>query len=729
MAFRGTGVLNILEGGRVESEGSGRIGREQGSLGTVTVSGVDAEGIPSTWEGVGQMQVGYNGRAILNIEEGAVVMSDEALLGYLLPGEGEVSVSGTDADGNPSRWLNDGALRIGPRGDGSLVVSGGGQVFSHESYVAAGFTARNSDVVGTATVSGAGSRWILGETDSAGEFPLTIGDYGTGVLLIEDGGSVASSSGFIGIRPDSDATVTVRGSDSDESVSSWTNQDRLHIAERGTGALLVEAGAKVAANRGAIALEAGSVGVVEVSGTAGTGRPSIFELQERLEVGSEGLGTLTIEDGSEVTVQGATQVGVVEESAIYFSDNTVLTTGSLLAAPDQLRGTGTIFSNGLVSDIDLVFDQQNGLQQSILIDGSPDQQVQLHLDAEEIGIHGAGYRDSGSLTIADGLRLLSEEGIIGYHSDADGEATVQGPGSSWENSGFFSLGRNGAGVLWVEQGGYFESSDLRLGLRAESQGMATISGTDGTGNASFVQVAEVLAVGQRGSGVMEVSGGGHVSSLDGFVGWLSEADGSVTVWGSDGEGNPSTWMNSGELHIAGYSNIRGLPPPTAMLTITDGGQVSSAETNIGLGPGATGTALVGGPGSQLITQTSLTVGRMGNGELIIEQGAEVSNGDGFIGRLNQGNGEATVRGEESRWINTGSLYVGGSQDQPNPNGTALLLVKDSGTVLVSDELKVWSNGTVILDGGSLEVNELDTVAGSFAFERGVLTVHGPVEGP
>jgi len=63
----GTGTLNIKAGGVVSSEG-GSIGRNSGSVGTVTITGEGSE-----WNNSGHLYVGSYGSATLNIEAGGVV--------------------------------------------------------------------------------------------------------------------------------------------------------------------------------------------------------------------------------------------------------------------------------------------------------------------------------------------------------------------------------------------------------------------------------------------------------------------------------------------------------------------------------------------------------------------------------------------------------------------------------------------------------------------------------
>ena len=69
----------------------------------------------------------------------------------------------------------------------------------------------------------------------------------------------------------------------------------------------------------------------------------------------------------------------------------------------------------------------------------------------------------------------------------------------------------------------------------------------------------------------------------------------------------------------------------------------------------------------------LTIGDTGAGTLIIENGAIVSNTDGYIGFGSGSTGEVTVSGTGSTWTNNGRLYVG-------QQGNGILRITDGGIV-------------------------------------------------
>ena len=122
------------------------------------------------------------------------------------------------------------------------------------------------------------------------------------------------------------------------------------------------------------------------------GADSKWTLTADLNIGFNGVGMLSVRDGGAVEVGRTTFVGrtIAGSSSINFDDGT-LTTKSLWASPSQLHGDGTINTNGLVSDIDLVFDGDHPAQQQIVLDSEPDQNITINLHADGNGAIGVGF--------------------------------------------------------------------------------------------------------------------------------------------------------------------------------------------------------------------------------------------------------------------------------------------------------------------------------------------------
>ena len=142
-------------------------------------------------------------------------------------------------------------VNVGQVGTGMLTIRNGGTLTDHAVSIAA-FPGSQ----GTAVVSGAGSSWT-----NSGNF--VVGFLGTGTLTIENGGVVNSQGGFIGLAGTGTVTVTGPG-------SAW-NTGGLTIGSLGTGSLTIADGGVVTGPI-VIANNAGSIGTLNIG--AGAGNPA-----------------------------------------------------------------------------------------------------------------------------------------------------------------------------------------------------------------------------------------------------------------------------------------------------------------------------------------------------------------------------------------------------------------------------------------------------------------------
>ncbi|HWU72341.1 MAG TPA: autotransporter-associated beta strand repeat-containing protein [Sphingomonas sp.] len=111
----GNGTLSIINGGSV-SDTFGQIGYSgtgAGSGGTVTVDGAG-----STWTNSSNLNVGAYGNATLNITNGGSVSSATAVVGNGTGANGTVTI---DSAGS---WTNNGVLKLGQGGSGTLNLNG-----------------------------------------------------------------------------------------------------------------------------------------------------------------------------------------------------------------------------------------------------------------------------------------------------------------------------------------------------------------------------------------------------------------------------------------------------------------------------------------------------------------------------------------------------------------------------------------------------------------------------
>ncbi len=652
----GVGTLNVTGGGAASSSET-QIGGGTLGTGIVTVSGAG-----STWSPSRKVYVGRYGDGTLNISDGGLVNATRDVFVALKPGStgainfdngtlttggllcaydnlagtGTINANGLVSDVDlvfdathplsqtftltgPGKnitinlnVLGPGAMGAGYEANGSLHIADGLVVRS-----SSGFLGYHAGASGAATVTGVGSTWRGGGT-------FNVGYYGEGTLDIADGATVITQSSRIGDQAGSTGAVTLRGAG-----STWTTAE-LFVGNVGDGTLSVTDGAVLNTETGYITGGLGTTGVVYVSGAGSTWHSS-----RNLRVGRSGEGTLNITDGGLVEVDGRTHLGRNDGSISTLNfDNGTLTTGALLGSPEDITGTGTINTKGLVSDIDLVIDSTTGLVQTLTFNG-PGQNVVVNLDMNGSTAMGAGFRGTGSMYIGDGLAVESDAGYIGYRLGSNGTVTVAGAGTSWTARSFLA-GYWGNGALLITDGGSVQSGGA-IGSQAGSTGIVTVEGAGSTWDTSD------LGVGFYGDATMNITGGGAVSNTTSRIGAYEGSTGAVTV-----DGTGSTWTTSGKLYVGREGN--------GTLRITAGGVVSNGLRGyIAYTGGVSGTVLVDGVGSTWTNAEMLYVGRYGSGTLAIINGGLVSvadklvidhdtDGDGFINMATGGmlalNGEA-----------------------------------------------------------------------------------------
>ncbi len=460
---------------------------------------------------------------------------------------------------------------------------------------------------------------------------MIVADSSNGSLHIDDGSIASSADGYIGKLNGSIGSVTVTGSG-----SQWNNDYDLYVANYGTGVLHINADATVNVGRDTW------IGRYPLSG-----------------------GFINFLNGN-------------------------LNTVSLLTSPGEILGTGTINTTTVVSDIDLLFDLTHPLQQQVTINNLAGQNITLNINAanpSDNGILGTGYRGTGLLNIAEGLSVSSRQGLIGYHSSANGTASVTGAGSQWTCSGDMIIGEYGTGTLSVQDGGVVDTHDVYLGNQSGSHGTASIIGA-GT---KWISDNGDLNVGNYGVGTLNIREGGYLYSQYGYLGKQSGSIGTATVTGTD-----SQWR----MHSGLFVGDRG----TGTLNILDGGNVRNDWCYVGKNSGSNGLITVSGAGSTLYTTHLLHIGSRGRGEVVIENGGNVvtKNYDAIlIGDSGYSHGVVTITGPGSRWYIERSLNVGES-------GTGELIIQDGGLFESNSSCVIGNNasslGTVTVTGVGSQLN-------------------------
>ena len=280
------GTLNVGAGGRVLADLDVTLGFSATSTGTANVVGAGA--YLASGDG---LIVGRSGIGILNILNGGVVSDGQDSRSSRV-GNGTVIVSGQG-----SLWSNaSSSMAVGSSGEGSLTISDGGKVTSNElTTIGVGFGE------GVARVTGPGSVW-----ETTGEF-IVGGSFGSGSLIVEEGGRVVGDLGFVSKGGNASVTVTGAG-------STWANTGFLGISSnvrRRDVAMVVSQGGLVSNTDGFIG---SSVDDAEVTVTdmgsiwRNSGDLTIGGMNPRPDSGTEGVGTLNIQNNGEVIVDGTVKL-------------------------------------------------------------------------------------------------------------------------------------------------------------------------------------------------------------------------------------------------------------------------------------------------------------------------------------------------------------------------------------------------------------------------------------
>lgn len=317
-----------------------------------------------------QLGVGAFGNGELGVSNGGnLTVTEVGYVGYLPGSEGLIVV-----EGNGTTAAFGQQLILGGSGNGTLVIRDGAVVQSGMALLGAGeFDQRSVQSttpvptagVGTATVTGTGSRWEI-----AG--PLIVDAGGYGYLNVTNGGVVKSEMGFIGGAPGIEGKVLLSGED-----SLWETKDDIYVGQFGKGVLTVADGAAVVVNEGEgdIVL-GGGLGTLNV----GNGTAAGYVIAKRIVGSLPIMPTLSVVDEPPVDLApgvlnfnhsdyplvfapeivgnvAVNQTGegtTILEGDVAYMGPTTITDGEL-----QFKGNTAGLGGNITNNASLVFDQKN----------------------------------------------------------------------------------------------------------------------------------------------------------------------------------------------------------------------------------------------------------------------------------------------------------------------------------------------------------------------------------
>lgn len=413
-----------------------------------------------------------------------------------------------------------------------------------------------------------------------------------------------------------------------------------------------------------------------------------FQNSGAFSVGASGNGTLTVNSGAQLSTiaaiigSGTTSFGAatVTGSGTQWLNNGSLTVGSF--------GTGSLTissgGNGVFSGGNLIIGSSSSSSGTVTVSGSSSL-----LDTGSSAIT-VGSNGQGQLNISTGATANSTGGIIANGPSSSGTVTISGSGATWNAAGtgsnvvIVASGSSSNGMLTISGGGTLltGSGACAIGSGLSSSGTVTV-----TGNGSNWTTTGAITVGSSGTGALNVTSGGTVTTTGGMT--ITATNGTLTVDGGtvDVGGNftrsGALNFNDGTLIARGVYANGTIAGPLSI----DGDSASALPT----------LELVGNFSNNNIT--SLTVGSLHQGALLLMSGRGLSTGGNniVIGASPNASGSIALNPGTTLASNFGTFcYVGGNA---SAGGTGILTIGNAAT-LSTGTLVNYPGGTVNLNGGT-----------------------------
>lgn len=659
----GSGEIKIGVGGDLTVSGTGATGTViggPGGQGAVTVNGSG-----SLFDAGGSLSIGLSGEGSLRLGDGGQLQAGDVRVGA----GGSLEVLGFGAD---QGLLVDGTTI------GGLTVEGGGRVEIRGDNIGDFTTGPvHFDVSGTTgttvTVTGSGSNLRTVGINPTIQVGRTAGSDGT--LIVEDGATIETlqlEAGRFGT-----GTIEIRGGSAivspdfglyGLSASEFANEAgfvRVGRADSGDGTIRVLNGGLLEIRNGTpqsgneqtfnpildIARDNGSRGTVEVANdsvirivqTSPTGTDPELGPGPEMTVGRGGTGVMLISGGSQVILEGPE--ALVSVGRVGGSDGDMV-----------ISGSGRLEINGGDTSAELVigrffdsdgFVEVTGPDSEILLAGSP--------GTGDPAVIFVGEEGTGELQINDGARVTGATFMaVGFDWAGDGTVVVSGLNGNFASTlrlegiddlgrgAFLLVGVEGTGSVQVRNAGQIVIDALGTPNPDDEAGFVLGGSEDfGTGGSgemiidgpgSSVRInggATFFAVGQAGSGRLEITNGGRLTlennqgpeDATGFIAVDPGSNGTVIVDGTNSLIDAGDGLGVG-LAFDGFTD-----GGVGTLTVTNGGVVRAGQIRVGGDGKVTGDGtldgelvVLGGTVEPGASAGILTVGglTLDGGEIVLE---------------------------------------------------------------------------------------------------------------
>jgi outer membrane autotransporter protein len=327
----GTGALTIAGSGTV-TNADATLGNAAGSRGTVTGTG------NGVWQSTGNLVIGNSGTGVLDLSgDASVTNTGNATLGYgANTGYGSGTLSGN------ARWASTGNLVVGSHGTGTLALYAAASATAASVRIAENTAGRGDITVGGTAVLQSGNT-------------INVGQSGAGTLHITDSGTVINNVGNTNIGSGTGSTGTLRVSGSGVFLNTSTSGGTLYAGNNGTGTLILEDDAFVAANTVIIADKTGSSGTLALRGgvleVTGNIRASTNSTTPATAIELNGGAVRSKSNAAQTFFQNVTGALTIGPAGFTFeaAGNGAITIGQSLSAASGTftkTGPGALYLNG-----------------------------------------------------------------------------------------------------------------------------------------------------------------------------------------------------------------------------------------------------------------------------------------------------------------------------------------------------------------------------------------------
>ncbi len=716
VGYLGTATMNVTTGAAVTVNGSiVRVGRMAGATGTLNLTGGNST---FTFAKGSTFDVGTFGTGNLNVTGGFQLDTGNATvtLGSQPGSNGTALVSDLG-----SLWIvgsSGGALIVGGLGHGSLTVSNGGDLdLSDSALLELGQTKSG---IGDLTLSGATSSIRLPTASTS----FIVGDGGHGNLVLNQGFALDTGGAAVTLGADSDGVgfASVSGAG-----TSWNIGGDLTVGGEGKGELDVTGGAALTIGGADVSIgntPQGGKLLLSGSGALTLKNTIFFEVGNS----SDGVGTLLVNQGFDLDTGKLAQVYIgVREQDLGFVDlsdqGTTWTVGSTLIVGGGGHG-GLDIENGASLILQSGASLQLGLlptSAGILVLDGASSSLSATSAQVQIGVEGAGELDIQNAATLD---WSAQSVVLGAQAGSLGTIQVLSGGTfnvknltlGQAGSGELDVGDSSSkgtlnvlGTMQVATGAAPGDVTIDGGSKATFSGDVTFGSASGDAtlkldNASSVLMKGNLSVSAAGSSTSAVSVlGGSNLTVKGqfFLGSFSahgslnidnastvEVDNGFTVTGANMSVTNGSTFNSTSSTIASFT------PASDMVTLA-----VMSGSHMTLAGGLIASALlpvsftVDGDGSTLTADALSSFTGVGS-SLTISGSAQVSLTANLCKctALTWSNGSITVSG--------GAVLTAPSADIGSSSmGSASLTLSSSGAAAFTRSLKLEPGSTLDVTGG------------------------------